>query len=229
MINVFDCKENHSCISKNRLIKDSEFLKYEIIYPKIALDTKYIDNNNYNKYIIQQINDLMYKDVIKHKESIEKQAMEYEKNYNDDKIKYKYQLYIDFKLGYDKNDLISIPTGKHIFMGKSNDLAYLISYNYDLKTGKSINLKDLFRNNVDYKSIINKYILKDINKNNELFFTGDNGFKGIDENQNFYMNKDAIIIYFEIYDIAPCNVVIPMFKINFKEMKKYLNPKYICI
>ncbi len=229
MINIFDCKENNSCISKNRLIKDSEFLKYEIIYPKIVLNQKYIDHNNYNKYIIQNINDMMYRDTIKHKESIEKQATEYAKNYNNSKFKYKYQLYIDFKLGYDKNDLISIPTEKHIFMGKTYDIAYLISYNYDLKTGQSIELKDLFRKNVDYKSIINDHILKEIKKNNEVFFMEDSGFKGINEKQNFYINKDSIIIYFEIYEIAPYNVVIPIFKINFQEIKKYLNSKYVCI
>jgi hypothetical protein len=225
----FNCKINHSCVSENKLTKETEFLKYDINYPKIILYPKFIYHNDYDKYIIKRINKKIYKDTIIFKTSIEKQAYEYEQNYNKEDFKYQYEGYMDFKVNYDKNDIISITTEKYIFTGGAHGMTYLVSYNYNLKTGDEIKLKDLFKKSIDYKDIINNFIKESIKKNEDLYFKGDEGFKGISDNQKFYIINDGIVVYFDLYEIAPYYVSIPKFKLPFIEFKKYLNQKYICI
>ncbi|WP_122638857.1 RsiV family protein [Romboutsia sp. Marseille-P6047] len=81
----------------------------------------------------------------------------------------------------------------------------------------------MFKKDVDYKKVINDYINSEINKNKELYFTGKEGFNGISDNQDFYIEDDGIVIYFQVYDIAPYYVGIPKFKIDNNQFKKYLN------
>lgn len=229
MRNTLECKKNFSCVSENKLSIDTEFLRYELIYPKIIIYPKFIYHNDYDKHKIQKINEIIYNDMISFKQNIEKEAEEYEKNYNKENIKYQYEGYMNFKVNYDKNDIISITTEKYEFTGGAHGMTYLVGYNYNLKTGEEIKLQDLFKKGVDYKTIINSSIKKAINQNEELFFKGNEGFKGISDNQKFYISNDGIIIYFDIYEIAPYYVSIPKFKLSFREFKKYLNIDYICI
>ena len=97
-----------------------------------------------------------------------------------------------------------------------------VSYNYNLKTGKELRLKDLFKEGFDYKSIIDKKVREDIEKEKELYF--DNGalFKGVNENQAYYLNRDGIIVYFQQYEIAPYSSGIREFKIPYGELKEGL-------
>ncbi|MEG0857864.1 MAG: RsiV family protein [Terrisporobacter sp.] len=81
----------------------------------------------------------------------------------------------------------------------------------------------MFKEGVDYKKIINSYIYDDIDANKDLYFTDKNGFKGIDENQTFYLNKNGIVIYFSLYEIAPYYVGIPKFIIPYEDLEPYLN------
>lgn len=229
MDDKLSCKSNNSCVSEYSLKRETEFLKYEINYPKILIYPKYIYNNGYDKYIIQSINKIMYDDVIKFRDNLKSQALRYEQGYKEGQFKFKYEGYSNFNLTYDKNDLISIPIDFYEFTGGAHGMTYLKAYNYSLTTGKEILLNDLFNNIIDYKKIINTYIETYIKENKDLFFKGEEGFKGIKNNQNYYITNDSLVVYFKIYEIAPYYVSIPKFKIPLKGIEDYLNSEYICI
>lgn len=229
MDNKLGCKNNSSCVGEYSLKKETEFLKYEMNYPKILIYPKYIYNNGYNKYIIQSINKIMYDDVIKFKDNLKSQSLKYAQGYKEGQFKFKYEAYSNFDVTYDKNDLISISIEFYEFTGGAHGMTYLKSYNYSLTTGEEILLNDLFNKNIDYKKIINTYIETYIKENEDLFFKGEEGFKGIKNNQSYYITNDSLVVYFKIYEIAPYYVSIPKFEIPLKEIKDYLNPEYICI
>ncbi|GAA0091096.1 DUF3298 and DUF4163 domain-containing protein [Paraclostridium bifermentans] len=229
MDNNIECKINNSCVGEYLLKKETEFLKYEITYPKILIYPKYIYHNDYNKEIIQSINTIIYNDIIKFKYNLEKESLNYKQIYKNEDVKFKYEGYSNFDVTYDKNNLISIPVEFYEFTGGAHGMTYLESYNYDLDTGDQVLLNDLFNKGVDYKKIINDYIESYIEKNKEMFFEENEGFKGIKDNQEFYMTDDNLVVYFEIYEIAPYYVSIPKFNIPLKEIEQYLNLKYICI
>lgn len=216
-------------VSKVNICRNREFLKYDIFYPIIKLKQNYICYYEYDLYIINKINSIIYNYIMGFKSEIEKEAKEYKKYYNqilnseeEKYIKYKYEAYTNYDLTYHKNNIVSIPMTMYKFTGGAHGMTYLVSYNYDLLTGKRLLLKNLFKEGVDYKFLINNLIKYEINKNKELYFIGDEGFISISDDQKFYIDNDKIVIYFDLYEIAPYYVGLPKFEVPFDDYKKYL-------
>lgn len=80
--------------------------------------------------------------------------------------------------------------------------------NFDLNTGEEIKLKDVFADNVDYISILNDYISRQIMKGSATdegyaYFYDYTGFKlvapfkGIDDNQSFILHNTGITLIFD--------------------------------
>ena len=51
-------------------------------------------------------------------------------------------------------------------------------------------------------------------------------FKGIEDKQKFYIQDDNLVIYFDLYDIAPYVASIPEFPINVSKIDHILKPEY---
>lgn len=85
-----------------------------------------------------------------------------------------------------------------------------------MNTGCEVKLKNLFKKQFDYKTIIDKKIREDIAKEPSIYFDNGGMFKGVDENQAFYLSRDGIIIYFQQYEIAPYASGIREFKIPYE-------------
>lgn len=224
--------ENCLYISKVNISRDSEFFIYDINYPIIKLKKEYICQEKFDLYVINEINNKIYKDVLDFKNNTKLEAKEYKKLYNTkiskeckECVKYKYEVYINYKATYDRNRIISIPMTKYKFNGGAHGMTYLESYNYDLLIGEMLKFKELFREGVNYKKLINDFIREEIMKEPEKYFKDDYGFKGISEDQSFYIDEDGIVIYFPLYEISPYYVGIPKFKLKFKDYKKYLKYK----
>ena len=227
---TLDSQANHSYIAQVNICKNSEFFKYNITYPVLKLSDKYVYNHIYDRQIIININNEICEDIMKFKNNVKKKAMLYKKIYtekllkSDEKnyVKYQYEVYINNEVAYERNNIISIVMTKYEFTGGAHGMTYLDTYNYNLLTGDRLTLENMFKPNVDYKEIVNKFITEEINNNPEIYFKGDEGFKGISENQDFYIDGDGIVIYFGLYEIAPYYVGIPKFKLKFDEFNKYL-------
>lgn len=200
--------------------EENEFFKANIKYPFLKFKEKCIDSNKKYYKNIEKINNSISKYVLNFKNEIKDQAKEYGEEYkekfskaNEKYIKYMYEAYSDYKIAYNKNNMISIPITTYEFTGGAHGMTYLKSFNYDLCTGKEIKLTDIFDGCSNYKEIINESIKLEIAKNSDLYFTGKEGFNGISNDQDFYLEEDGIVVFFQLYDIAPYYVGIPKFKI----------------
>ena len=85
-------------------------------------------------------------------------------------------------------------------------------------------IKLLIKKEFLYKDVINNEISRQIKKDPDRYFTGKDGFNGINENQNFYIKNKKLVIYFELYEIAPYASGISEFVIPNKIIKE--NMKY---
>lgn len=233
--NYRHCINNPIYVYRQSSSKESEFFKYDINYPILMPFATCFKTSFYDMTIINNINQTICNDIMKYKNEIKKQSKEYEKEYinvfsksKEEYFKYQYQVIVDYKVTYNKSHVISIPIQKYEFTGGAHGMTYLDSYNYDLRNGKRLKISDMFKKDVDYKKIVDSFIKDNINKNQELYFTGDEGFKGISDNQQFYIEDDGLVVYFSLYEIAPYYVGIPKFKLTFDEFGKYFNSKYIC-
>ncbi|WP_066494829.1 DUF3298 and DUF4163 domain-containing protein [Abyssisolibacter fermentans] len=80
-------------------------------------------------------------------------------------------------------------------------------YNINLETNKMITLDDMLGK--DYKKIIDEDIVRQIeelkkNPDNSFFEANEGGFKGIKDDQRFYINEQGkVVIVFDKYEIAP--------------------------
>lgn len=211
-------------IQSRKIVEENEFFKAQIKYPYFQIKEKYKDRQKENIKTINKINSQIYNYVLNFKNNIEEQSLKYKKEYESSHKdlslpKFLYEAYSEYDVTYDRDNLISIPLLTYEFTGGAHGMSVLKSFNYNLKNGEELKLSNIFNDNVDYKNIINTYIKKDIEKNKDLYFTGKDGFKGIDDNQEFYLENDKLVVYFQLYEIAPYYVGIPKFQIPFNEIK----------
>ncbi len=132
-----------------------------------------------------------------------------------------------YQVTYNKNDIISITILYYEYIGGRN--SYIkTAYNYNLNTGRPISLKDLFISGTDYKSVINREIIEELTQNKDKYFPdAAKTFKGIAEDQPFYIEDDVISVFFGFHQIAPLESKIPVIKIPFSELSPILNPALI--
>lgn len=70
----------------------------------------------------------------------------------------------------------------------------------DLKTGRELQLKDLFKEGVECKQILNQILNRKISDlEYELF----EEFKGVEDEQGFYMTDSGLVIYYQEYVYTP--------------------------
>ncbi|MGL5346274.1 MAG: DUF3298 and DUF4163 domain-containing protein [Peptostreptococcaceae bacterium] len=227
---IYEKQENINgifSIQTKEIDEDSEFFKADIKYPYLKVKQQCLYKQNIHNREIEIINKTISDDILKFKEEIKSYSKsykeEYEKNPNKNEYtKYKYEAYTNYEVKYNKNNIISIPVVYYQFTGGAHGMSELKTYNYDLVTGQEIQLKDLFKEDCSYKDIINKEVQDNISKNPQDYFKGDDGFKGISENQKFYIEENGIVVYFGQYEIAPYSTGIPEFKIQWEKISHCL-------
>ena len=213
--------------------ENNKFFKADIKYPYLKIKSNYNKKDDTQTKIIQNINSAISNTVTTAKDKIEKDSEEYKKSYEadsnkDNTIKYQYEAIYNYKIAYNKNNILSIPLTMYEFTGGAHGLTNIKSFNYDLVKEKELKLEDLFKANSNYKEVINNHIKEEISKQPENYFQGQDGFSSIKDNQDFYISDEGIVIYFSLYDIAPYSSGIPMFTITWDEIIDYLeNPNII--
>lgn len=103
-------------------------------------------------------------------------------------------------------------------------------YSLDKKTKTLLALPSLFKKNSDYIKKLSEYITAEMIRQNEkgenTYWVDDptfGPFKGIKENQNFYINNDGrIVICFDKYEVAPGSSGSPEFVIPEEVVKDIL-------
>ena len=213
--------------------ENNKFFKADIKYPYLKIKSNYNKKDDTQIKIIQNIKSAISNTVTNAKDKIEKDSEEYKKSYEadsnkDNTIKYQYEAIYNYKIAYNKNNILSIPLTMYEFTGGAHGLTNIKSFNYDLVKEKELKLEDLFKANSNYKEVINNHIKEEISKQPENYFQGQDGFSSIKDNQDFYISDEGIVIYFSLYDIAPYSSGIPMFTITWDEIIDYLeNPNII--
>jgi len=178
-------------IQTSKIEKKDNLFVYNLNYPIIKSD----DENN----IINHINNRIYEDIIAFKSVVE-DIMDVNNNQ---------QSFIstNYYIKYNNNGIISIPIEFTQVDGLYN-ISYINSYNYDINLEKEINIKDLFKSEVDYMKIITKKIdskIKELSRNlsldeyiivldylKDIIFTDDPAF---------YISKDGIVVCFSSYEL----------------------------
>lgn len=182
-----------------------------------------------NKSIEKNINDTIRNEIMNFYNQSLEEAKEYVKNLSDEQSKFIANT--DFEVKKNSNNMLSIVVNYYKYSGGAHGDYKNIAYNVHMKDGKFLVLSDLFKENIDYKIVINNEIRKQIealvkkDKDNANIYQ----FTTINDNQKFYVQDDNIVIFFDLYDIAPYAAGIPEFTINKSIFNHILKDEYIDI
>ena len=133
---------------------------------------------------------------------------------------------------YNSDSILSLRTTEFRFEGGAHPNTFFNRMNFDLKTGKLISVKDIFKPN--YKSKLNKlgeikirkfyHLSPNTDLNKAGFFLKDDKFE---MNNNFSIIKAGLIFQFNQYEIANYAMGAPSISFPYSEIKNILKKKSI--
>lgn len=127
-----------------------------------------------------------------------------------------------------ENCILSISIENYAFSGGAHGFTILKSVTFDLNTGKIYSLKDFFAEGVDYVRFISDIIKKQIIERDIPVI---NEFTAISPNQDFYLENNNLVIYFQLYELAPYYYGFVTFPIPLKDVCKMMclsGPLQLC-
>ncbi|WP_330676907.1 DUF3298 and DUF4163 domain-containing protein [Terrisporobacter petrolearius] len=204
---------------------NSEVLKKQNKYLKSTLEIPII--NSGNSKVDDKVNGKIKDDILSFYEESLKEAQSFLEDFELDESNFVADASYEVK----KNTIntISILIKYYKYSGGAHGYYEYVPYNIDLRNGNNLTLKDIFKKDIDYKEIIDKEVEKQIKelgkKEKDLDKVYD--FYGIKENQKFYLKDDEIVIYFDLYDIAPYAAGIPEFPITIDYIKDKIKDEYL--
>lgn len=124
-----------------------------------------------------------------------------------------YNLSIDYNISYNERDIISITSTYYQYTGGAHGTTLTETLNINTRTGEKIELKDFFKQGVDYKKVITEEVKKQMTGDNKFYPNAAAELKMVSDDQSFYIEEGNIIIYYQPYEIAPYAAGICEFKI----------------
>lgn len=135
-----------------------------------------------------------------------------------------YNLYGSFEILFFKKNLLVLQIDTYIYpFGAAHGSTTRSTPNINLLTGEFYSLNDLFKGGIYWSNELNKIIENMIETNPNYSSVFKNSFKGISENQSFYVDENNLYIYFAPYEIAPYSSGFVTFKIPFKEISQLID------
>lgn len=209
---------NNEVTVKTLSLKESvKSISFDLKYPEVKISNDHVQNKvnaslkqgiyDFKKYLEDVYNEAtsMYSDKIVKTSS----SFNYEGSSN-----FEYEVV---------NGFLSVRMMFTQFTGGAHPMTYMKSYNFDLKSGDSLNIEEIFNEDGKkvYKDIIDKEIKDKINNNPDIYFADE--FKGVNENTQYYLTKDGVVVFFQLYELAPYSAGIPEFKISYDLLKDKLS------
>ncbi len=218
--------QNYSVYVQNNIIEENLYynkkilLSYKIEYPQFFLPRFQNNLNKINLYYKNKAYELQktcFKKIFI--EAIEEYNYSISKGYP---VR-QFQILLTYNITYNQYCALSLYFEQYDYLGGAHGMTYRYSDTWDIESANKIILSDLFHEEVNYqnyiKNIINNQIyLKQKYDNNFTFF--EDTEKKVAETLNtdsfnLTANPYGIMVYFQLYDIAPYSMGIPEFFIPY--------------
>lgn len=117
-----------------------------------------------------------------------------------------------YEIKTNERNILSLSLSNYaIFPQAAHGLTFMKSLTFNMKTGKSYTLQELFKPNSNYVEFLSEIIQKQIKERNIPLLEP---FTTIRPDQDFYIADKALVIYFQLYEITPYYYGLPMFPIS---------------
>ena len=131
------------------------------------------------------------------------------------------EVYFNYQIKYNQNGLLSLVFQNYQYAGGAHGNTVQTGYTMNLKTGQQCALKDLFKANADYVSIISNSVKTQLDER-DLTAALFQPFSKINENQGYYLSDNGIVVYFQQYEILPYAAGIQEFTVDYSLLTELL-------
>ncbi|MBU5677212.1 DUF3298 and DUF4163 domain-containing protein [Alkaliphilus sp. MSJ-5] len=121
-----------------------------------------------------------------------------------------------YEIKTNERGILSIVLTNYAFSGGAHGLTIMKSLTFDVETGKLYSLKDLFKDGSNYVDVLSEIIEEQIEERDIPLITE---FDKIRPDQDFYIADKALVIYFQLYELAPYAYGFPQFPISVYEIQ----------
>jgi len=130
-----------------------------------------------------------------------------------------YELHIDYEIAYETKRHLSLTFKESKYLGDTQPIESIYTYNFNLEQGRQLSLKDMFNGSSAYLEILSQYVRVMLIENYALNLTLDDdwvikGSEPIESNfKNFLLKENSIVLLFEKYQIGPAFIGEPFLEI----------------
>lgn len=121
-----------------------------------------------------------------------------------------------YEIKTNERGILSLTLSNYAFSGGAHGLTIMKSLTFDVTTGKLYSLEDLFKKDSNYVDVLSEIIKLQIKERQIPLITE---FNKIKPDQDFYIADKALVIYFQLYELAPYAYGFPQFPISVYEIE----------
>ncbi|WP_339244189.1 WG repeat-containing protein [Paenibacillus sp. FSL R10-2796] len=125
----------------------------------------------------------------------------------------------DFSVSFFRKNLLVLElTGYRFPFGAAHGMPTKIYPHINLRSGRFYKLGDLFKPGSRYVEKLSKIVGKQIENDPQYSYVFPDTYKGITSDQPFFVDNEALYLYFAPYEIAPYSAGFPTFRIPYAEI-----------
>lgn len=204
-------------IQKDLSYKNNKILTYTINYPQFASDKFKAFINKLNIYYKAEATLYQKYHVMK---LFQMSVDDYEYAAANNYPIHVYEILVEYTITYNQNCVLSLYFDRYEYTGGAHGMTSRSGDTWNLQKAQRMALSDFFPGNKNYLSdiveFINKQIESDMQQGNAYYF--EDYASLVKENlneRNFYVVPEGVVIFFQLYEIAPYSSGIRTFLIPF--------------
>lgn len=195
LVILSDLNENKLTINTVQISSENAALKTMVQYPVIeGLEYKQIQDEL--NLLFKKIADAA---VQEGKENADLLAPYVSKNPN---MPGQCETYLNYQIKYNRNNYLSLIFQNYQYAGGAHGNTVQSGYTFSLENGRKYTLKDLFKSESDYITILSDTVKEQLVKR-ELTEALFRPFERISEDQGCYLSNNGLVVYFQQYEILP--------------------------
>ncbi|CAM4330394.1 ferritin [Bacillus manliponensis] len=195
------------------------YFEYEISYPQFS--------GIPDKQFQQKLNHYYKKKTHHFKKKLEKDAKTYyEAAKESDAHFLPYSATVDYKVTLNKAPLLSLYVNYYQYTGGAHGMYEWKAATLDVSQKKLLHLADLFKEDSNYDKIVREEMARQIKQNETMYFPDATDKVMSEKKLKYFLEKDNLVIYFPLYEIAPYASGIPQFPIPYTLLTEELKPEY---
>ncbi|WP_147534800.1 DUF3298 and DUF4163 domain-containing protein [Bacillus marasmi] len=125
-----------------------------------------------------------------------------------------------FEIKNNQRGILSLALYVYSYTGGAHGMTTVRTLTFETTTGKNYSLDELFKPNSDYQNVLMNMITDQIKTREIPVISTPIVFPG---NNNYYLADKSLILYYQLYDLAPYYYGITYFPINIYEIQKIID------